>query len=89
MPFMGGGGPLILVYIHTHTHDRLDELRSALAEAQLKRRDTYSKHITLFPPMSQFPHRPALVPRLTRPSTAAKLTKLIVYKESLLHRLLN
>ena len=25
-----------MVYIHTHTHDRLDKLRSALAEAQLK-----------------------------------------------------
>ena len=41
------------------------------------------------PPMSQFQHRPALVPRLTRPSTAVKLRKTMVYKESLLHRLLN
>ena len=31
-----GEGPFILVYIHTHMHDRLDKLRSALAEAQLK-----------------------------------------------------
>ena len=36
MKSWAGGGPLILVYIHTHTHDILDKLRSALAEAQLK-----------------------------------------------------
>ena len=36
MKSWAGGGPLILVYIHTHTHDKLDKLRSALAEAKLK-----------------------------------------------------
>ena len=35
MPFPGEGVPLFWS-TYTHTHDRLDKLRSALAEAQLK-----------------------------------------------------
>ena len=39
MPFPGGGGGVSLFWsTYIHTHDRLDKLHSALAEAQLKNR---------------------------------------------------
>ena len=36
MPFLGGRGVPLFWSTYIHTHDRLDKLRSALAEAQLK-----------------------------------------------------
>ena len=46
MLFPGGGGRVPLFWsTHTHTHDRLDKLRSALAEAQLKKCEGYGTFI--------------------------------------------
>ena len=44
MPFLGGGGVPLFWSTYIHTHDRLDKLRSALAEVQVKTQRINDKH---------------------------------------------